>query len=271
MTERILIEDEFDPGFAGTFSEHQWIKQSLGGFYEDKWFTDILYRAKGGKEATVYCCQAGPAVGAELLAAKVYRPRAFRAMKNDSLYRQGREMLDAEGKPIRDSRAQRAIRKNTRFGRQLKTASWNLNEYKTMQAFAAAGADVPRPLAHGRNAILMEFVGDRNGPAPVLQRVRLGPNEAERLFRRIVRNVELMLSCGRIHADLSAYNVLYWQGEVKVIDFPQAVPADGHPQAFALLTRDLDRICRYFARQGVRADANALACEMWRRYMNAEI
>ena len=55
-----------------------------GGFYEDKWFTDVLYRVKAGKEATVYCCQAGPAVGHELIAAKVYRPRMFRAMRNDS-------------------------------------------------------------------------------------------------------------------------------------------------------------------------------------------
>ena len=47
-----------------------------------------------------------------------------------------------------------------------------------------------------------------------------------------MRNVELMLSLGRIHGDLSAYNVLYWQGEVKIIDFPQAIEPATNPGVY---------------------------------------
>ena len=41
----------------------------------------------------VYCCQAHPGTGLEYAAAKVFRPRKFRAMKNDWFYKQGRDMI----------------------------------------------------------------------------------------------------------------------------------------------------------------------------------
>ena len=270
-TDRMRFAEEFEPGFTGTTQEHVWIKQSLGGFWEDRWFSDILYRVKAGKEATVYCCRADESTGRELIAAKVYRPRMFRAMRNDWLYRQGREMLDADGKAIRDDRGLRAIRKGTRFGKRLKTVSWNQNELATMHALHQAGADVPEPLAGCENAILMEYMGDDVQAAPVLQRVRLGRREAEALFERLMRNVEVFLACNRIHADLSAYNVLYWAGEAKVIDFPQAVEAHSHPRGFFLLSRDVDRLCRYFARQGVQRNAVRIAHELWERFLAAEL
>jgi len=31
--------------------------------------------------------------------------------------------------------------------------------------------------------------------------------------------------------------------------------------------RDIERVCRYFARYGVEADAQALASDLWRRYL----
>ena len=68
--------------FEGTKFERAWVRQAMEEFHADGWFTDVLYRAKGGKEANVYCCRANPAVGYDLLAAKVYRHRGQRAMKN---------------------------------------------------------------------------------------------------------------------------------------------------------------------------------------------
>ena len=37
-----------------------------------------------------------PATGLEFLAAKIYRPRMFRSLSNDALYRQGREQRDPD-------------------------------------------------------------------------------------------------------------------------------------------------------------------------------
>ena len=135
-----------------------------------------------------------------------------------------------------------------------------------MSLLHSAGADVPRPYTRSDSAILMEYVGDADGPAPMLHRVSLDPEEARPLFDRLIRNVELWLSCGRIHADLSPFNILYWQGGLKVIDFPQAVDPASNPQALSLLERDLENVCRYWARHGVRVDANRLARRLWAEF-----
>ncbi len=71
-------ETPFEPSFHGTRSEKQWIRESREAFWTDRWFTDILYRVRPGKEATVYCCPAGAGIGVEYVAANVYRPRKFR-------------------------------------------------------------------------------------------------------------------------------------------------------------------------------------------------
>jgi len=258
---------EFTPSFSGGRQACAWIKSALGDFYEDLWFDDIAFRVKGGKEATVYCCDAHPSTDRELLAAKVFRPSMFRALRNDSLYRIGRESLDGDAKSIRDTRRKRALEKRSTFGKRLATQSWCQHEFRALADLHTAGADVPEPLACGDNAILMEFIGDRNGAAPVLQDVRLAREEAVRLLDRLIENVRLLLADYRIHGDLSAYNVLYWEGEVRLIDFPQAIDAINHPQAFDLFTRDIDRLCRYFVRQGVACDAIGIAHDLWSEAM----
>lgn len=92
-----------------------------------------------------------------------------------------------------------------------------------MEKFFEAGMDVPKPYAKEKNSILMEFIGDAATAAPALSGISLDRDEAKPLFERVVRNIDIMLSLDRIHGDLSAYNILYWQGEIKFIDFPQVV------------------------------------------------
>ena len=70
--------------------EAAWLRASIASFYEEEWISDVLASVKGGKEANVYRCQAHPNTGEQLLAAKVYRPRQFRNLRNDKAYRDGR-------------------------------------------------------------------------------------------------------------------------------------------------------------------------------------
>ena len=71
------------------------------------------------------------------------------------------------------------------------------------------------------------------------------------LFDALMADVERMLTVGCVHADLSAFNVLYLgNGEYRIIDFPQAVIADTHPSGYELFQRDVTRLCQYFARYG---------------------
>ncbi len=256
----------FIPTFSGSDWERWWIHNYLGPFHREELITDVLRQVAGGKEATVYCCTANPATGLEFIAAKVYRPRFFRQLRNDALYRQGRRLIDATGKAVRDRRHLRAVAKGTRIGKNVQHASWMAHEYETLRVLHAAGVSVPRPLALGDNAMLMEYVGDLNAPAPRLNQARLSRAEAQRLYTRLMEDVERMLAAGRVHADLSAYNVLYWQGEVWLIDFPQAVDPWVHPDAFPIFQRDVTRLCQFFRRYGIQSDPRALAESMWVRH-----
>ena len=263
-TQQHDLSSAFHPSFTGGRQEKKWILKSLGPFYVDEWFTDVLYRVRGGKEATVYCCRAHPATGRDLIAAKVYRPRMFRAMKNDALYKTGRLIRSAEGN-YPDSRTARALKKRSVYGRHLDATSWCQHEVSTLDALWTAGVRVPQVLASSGNVILMDFIGDEVRGAPLLQDIDLPREEAERLFATLRQHIEAMLSVFVIHADLSPYNLLLWRNDLYVIDVPQAVDTMRHPQAYSLFARDVERVAAYFQRQGVEIDAASLALEMWQQ------
>ena len=89
MADRIFIHEQDDSrdNFKFTYKaarfEEWWLLDSLGDFFEHKWIVDVLRKVKGGKEASVYQCKPGAEVDALLVAAKVYRPRSLRNLKND--------------------------------------------------------------------------------------------------------------------------------------------------------------------------------------------
>ena len=79
-----------------------------------------------------------------------------------------------------------------------------------------------------------------------------------------------MLEHDMIHEDLSAYNILYWGGEITLIDFPQVTDVRTNNRAYGILKRDITRVCQYFARQGVRCDADGIMEELWARYVQID-
>ncbi|MEL7240228.1 MAG: RIO1 family regulatory kinase/ATPase, partial [Planctomycetota bacterium] len=150
--------------YAGGRAERAYLHDCLSEFFEDQLLTDILAKVKGGKEANVYCC-----LGKDdrLIAAKIYRPPEFRAMKNDWVYRLGRGETDATGKAARDSREQRAMANRTRFGKELRSGSWIYSEVAALNDCYDAGVCVPQLIAHSERVLLMQYLGDDDGPAPM--------------------------------------------------------------------------------------------------------
>jgi len=246
--------------------EEGWLLDSLGYFYEQHWISDVLGKVKGGKEASVYLCRSGEQVDAPLVAAKVYRPRMLRNLKNDQLYREGREVLDENGNRIGDLGMLKAQHNRSVYGEQIRHQSWIAYEFQTLKTLHAAGADVPRPYEMGNNAILIGYLGDEQSAAPTLNTVMLDPGEVRPLYERFLRNIEIMLAHEIVHGDLSAYNILYWDGEITLIDFPQVISPRSHPCAYQIFTRDITRVCEYFARQGLRTDPARLATDLWRAH-----
>jgi len=125
---------------------------------------------------------------------------------------------------------------------------------------------VPQPLAMNENALLMGYIGDERMAAPTLNGVSLARREAEVLFAEVLRTIELMLQHGLVHGDLSAYNILYWEGRITLIDFPQVTDSRTNTQAAAIFARDVRRVCEYFGRQGVRTRPDAIIAELWSRH-----
>lgn len=249
--------------------ERQWLIESLSPFYRDNVITDVTRRVKGGKEANVYCCTAHPASGFELIAAKLYRPRTLRTLKNDAVYKAGRMLRGEDGKQLKGRREKLALQQKTRFGQHLDMVWWIGNEYSVQQKLYEAGASVPRPIGHNGNAILMEYVGDDRLAAPTLNDVTLTPNEAKHLFGVAMDNVQIMLDNHLVHGDLSAFNILYWAGDISIIDFPQVVNARTNPNAQMLLQRDVKRVCDYFARFGIKSNPGQIARDLWGPYMGS--
>jgi len=276
----IGLEGGFQTSYRPSRHEWGWLLQSLRPFYDQELISDVQALVKGGKEANVYRCAANPATGQTWLAAKVYRPRFFRNLRNDKMYRRGRSTLTANGVPAKasDTRLMRALGKKTAFGQQVAHTSWLMHEYTALELLHQAGAAVPRAFASSDNAILMTYIGDERGAAPALSEINLDESEAWPLFRKVLDNITLMLRYGRIHGDLSAYNILYRAEDITLIDFPQiansrisqethVVGNQVNPDAAFILERDITRVCEYFISQGVDCDPGAIFADLWDQYV----
>jgi RIO kinase 1 len=237
--------------------------EALGEFIDRGFIEDIHGVLKSGKEATVYLCEA-PAEANGLLAAKVYRSRDVRRFGNDAVYTSGR---------IREGhrREARALVHKSRAGREMAFERWVRDEYETLVLLHRAGCRVPRPVAQSSTAVLMEYIGDEDEPAPLLAHSRLSRDEARAAWEAVLRDVELMLGCDRVHGDLSPFNVLYWNDAVTIIDFPQAVDARFNQNALPLLERDLERIAEFVARCGFDADARGATRSLWARFLRSDL
>lgn len=245
---------------------HQEAMEALASFIDEGWISEVLFEIKSGKEATVYCCAGGDRFSDHpLIAAKIYRPIESRRFKNDAIYQTGRMHLAREG------RAKRAAENKSAFGRKVQYATWLDNEWETMNLLFDARADIPQPIASGERAILMSYCGDESEPAPKLNDIDADGDDAARIVDRLLWNVELMLHHDRVHGDLSPFNILYWQNQATIIDFPQSIDPRLNPAALPLLSRDIANVCDWANKRGVKRDADRITKSLWSRFVIGEI
>ena len=236
----------------------------LDPLIEHRLIADVLRPIKTGKEAVVYCCQAHASLDRELVAAKVFRPFETRSFKRDVVYQQGRER---GSRP--DARVLKALGKKTRRGRLHKFSAWIAHEEQTLRVLYNAGADVPEPIERVGPVVLMEYLGDRENPAPMMTNVGLEEGEARRIYGQVLGNVDLFLKHHRVHADLSAFNLLYWDERAVIIDFPQSVDPRYNDDAFDLLVRDLRNLNDFFEGHGVDVvEPIAHTLAIWRKHVD---
>ncbi|MFC2099688.1 RIO1 family regulatory kinase/ATPase [Candidatus Bipolaricaulota bacterium] len=236
----------------------------LDGFVDQGLITRVHAQLTSGKEGTVFCCRAHPSTRRRFIAAKVYRQHAESSYKLGATYFDGRER-DLKMRTVR------AIRNRTSYGKAIAGGMWIEAEYSSLCRLVAAGASTPVPIALSEHAILMEYIGNGAGPAPHLNGVELDPAEARCAYDQVMGNVVLMLHHHLVHGDLSPYNILFWKGNVRIIDLPQAVDARFNHAAPELLRRDIENVCGFFAQHGIDAQPTELALDLWDRYQRARL
>lgn len=224
---------------------------------------------KTGKEADVFLVErVAPDGRSCLLAHKRYRPRAVRhkgeledlgfqraaGFVHDRAYREGRNFTK--------SRDRRAAAKGTAWGRVVLRGGWTDNEFDMLERLSGAGVTVPLPVERTDDGVLMQYVGDRERAAPRLVHAGLDRAGVALAADLLVENLRRMVGAGIVHADLSVFNLLWWEGVLWVIDLPQAVEIGTNSQAFDLLHRDVTNVAAWFQARGVPFDADAVFADL---------
>ncbi len=187
-------------------------------------FATLDYPVSTGKEAVVFHASGTDGTGK---AVKIYRITNS-TFKTISVY--------IEGDP-RFKRVKKAT-KPTLF-------AWAQKEYLNLVRMQDAGVRVPTPIRVEDNVLVMGYIGDDTKPAPLLRNAALEDPEAA--FEDTVQNLRAIRKAKLVHADLSEYNLLYWDGKVFVIDVGQSVPLD-HPRAEEWFRRDIGNVAHFFHR-----------------------
>lgn len=236
---------------------------------------EVLGPLKTGKEAEVLLVERRRLDGPEraLLVHKRYRPwkvghkgelealgfAKARTFTTDHRYTDGRR--------LRSSRDARAVAGKTSYGRTVAASQWAVQEVAALRRAHAAGVNVPYLVEATDDGALMELVGDEAGAAPRLVDARLDGGALAVAHEQLREEVVLLLRAELVHADLSPYNVLWWEGRVWVIDLPQAVDLGANEHALDLLHHDVTTLATWFTRRGREVDGEAwfaeLLAELW--------
>lgn len=131
---------------------------------------------------------------------------------------------------------------------------WARKEYKNLVTAFNAGIRVPQPIAVMKNVLVMEFIGEDNHPAPLLNEVEVTKTD----YKKVISIIKNMYRKAKlVHADLSEYNIFKWHGKLIIFDLGSAVDL-GHPSAHQFLMRDIFNINRFFMKRGIDVESESI-------------
>ncbi|CAH0694421.1 unnamed protein product [Spodoptera exigua] len=128
---------------------------------------------------------------------------------------------------------------------------WAEKEMHNMLRMKKIGLNCPDMVCLKKHILVMSFIGKDNKPAPKLRDVILKPEKWQSVYNEVVEAVHTLYNTGHmIHADLSEYNILWWENKCWFIDVSQSVQPD-HPNGLEFLLRDCRNIANFFDKKGV--------------------
>lgn len=129
---------------------------------------------------------------------------------------------------------------------------WAEKEFRNLHRLHREGIRCPKPIAIKNHVLVMEFIGKDGIAAPRLKDVHI-----QQIDRWLALYVEMILimrtmykRCHLVHADLSEYNILYYNKHLYIIDVSQSVEHE-HPHALQFLRMDCFNVTRFFGKMGV--------------------
>ena len=215
---------------------------------------------KTGKEADAHLVERAipdsDAVGESVvMVAKRYRSTDHRTFHRAAAYTEGRSM--------KRSRDERALKRKSTFGRIVASGEWAVSEWDALKRCWDLGLPVPYPVQIDGTEILMEWVTDDEGEsAPRLAQTRPEPVLLASYFDQLRGVMTTLAQHGLVHGDLSAYNLLAAGDRLVVIDLPQMVDLAGNLNGADFLMRDCTNVCGWFRGRGLDVDEHALFAEL---------
>lgn len=215
-----------------------------------------LTRLKSGKEADVFLVDRG----SEVLVAKVYKNKDHRSFKNNAEYKEGRK--------VRNTRTQRAMKSRSKFGRDAAEEEWKNTEAATLNRLYSSGVRVPKPVMFYEGVLLMQLVLGADGcPAPRLIESPYDAEKAKEHYLDLRTQMIRMLCDDLVHGDLSPYNILDAEAGPTIIDFPQIVSAAHTNRASEFFLRDFNNVLDFLVKanaslQSHRGDGH----KIWQAY-----
>jgi RIO kinase 1 len=242
---------EVEPLQRGPEPRPDWLVTSQGAIDTD------LGILKTGKEADVFLLERADPLepdGAVVMAAKRYRSPEHRSFHRSASYTEGRSM--------KRSRDNRALKRKSTFGREVAAGEWAVSEWGALVRLWNLGLPVPYPVQIDGTEILMEWITVDGETAPRLAQVRPDRDLLLSYFDQLRDVLATMVQAGLVHGDLSAYNILAAGERLVIIDLPQIVDLVGNPQGMDFLLRDCTNICGWFRGKGLEVDEQELFGEL---------
>ena len=228
-----------------------WVVTSSGAIDTD------LGILKTGKEADVFLLErADPhrPDSAVVMAAKRYRDTDHRTFHRAASYTEGRSM--------KRSRDNRALKRKSTWGRQVAAGEWAISEWNALRRCWELGLPVPYPVQIDETEILMEWITHDGETAPRVAQVRPGRSVVEGFYEQMREALSTLVRAGLVHGDLSPYNTLAAGDRLVIIDLPQMVDLVGNPRGMDFLLRDCANMCAWFRSRGLDVDEHELFGEL---------
>src|SRR6478735_5860581 len=212
---------------------------------------------KTGKEADVFLVERADPLEPErgvVMAAKRYRAPEHRTFHRSASYTEGRSM--------KRSRDERALKRKSTFGREVAAGEWAVSEWGALVRLWNLGVPVPYPVQIDGTEILMELITLDGEAAPRLARTRPDRARLASYFEQLREAMVTMASAGIVHGDLSPYNTLAAGDRLVIIDLPQVVDLVANPAGVDFLMRDCHHMCSWFVARGLDVDEHQLFADL---------